>query len=828
MSFDLNALSAKDRTACHDAFALFVIEMTTGVLQASPDSSDVGVQSHTTSINRTGVIDGLDHFGVAVKPEGTVNAGIASQTASSTAAAAAASSGAVQPHVSLRQRWLGWIPGIGPMLSPSSGAAVANELSAKAAVATVAADAASAAIARKAATLTVASGSAASLSADPSAVAVGSSRHMSAAAVGKLERRDSTASASGAGTETDGDYLALNPFEPGSGFETDSSYDKSMLTETDTGTKRSLKVADGFARSLCPTSEELNGLGLVSGANTIQFVVEGGGGIVVSAKLYLWSPHAKIFVSDVDGTITKSDVLGHILYYVGRDWTHAGVAKLYSNVVANGYHIMYLTSRAIGQTEATKGYLQGIKQTGDGGAAALDDVALDLGAAGTSSSKQKAVGKHELKASAASVSSAATAATSVKSSTSSTNTSSKNVKDLNSSSASISRTDTSDNNCYTLPPGPVITSPDRLIDAFTREVIKRRPHEFKIAALSGIKKLFPPDARPFYAGFGNRDTDVISYTAVGIPIHKCFIINPEGLIQLVKANRGYRTSYVRMNSLVHEMFPSMTESSVYAGMVGDKFGKPLSLDDRYNDLNHWRMPFKEIPESELAASAQAASAVVASILRPAKPTGKPAVTAAKPDAPAPATIKDAAKAATVGTSTGAKNATAKPASAATGSSIAIGTASAAGISVAANVAAAAVVAATMTSTPASRTPASSASSSSVAIAIPSDDSLKVSTISAAPSTPVQDKMADTVINAGDGSKSEQPLQSSTDSSLPADAAPSATVIEIGAILPNRTPTLTGTPQIRLPYSMGIGMMSMLMASSSENNGVKKKEDIGKK
>ena len=42
-----------------------------------------------------------------------------------------------------------------------------------------------------------------------------------------------------------------------------------------------------------------------------------------------------------------------------------------------------------------------------------------------------------------------------------------------------------------------------------------------------IKALFPPDSHPFYAGFGNRDTDELSYLKVGIPMGKIFIINPK-------------------------------------------------------------------------------------------------------------------------------------------------------------------------------------------------------------------------------------------------------------------------------------------------------------
>lgn len=78
----------------------------------------------------------------------------------------------------------------------------------------------------------------------------------------------------------------------------------------------------------------------------------------VSCKLYLWRPHAKVVISDIDGTITKSDVWGHIYYYLGRDWTHSGVAKLYSKIKRNGYEILYLTSRAIGQADTTRNYIE--------------------------------------------------------------------------------------------------------------------------------------------------------------------------------------------------------------------------------------------------------------------------------------------------------------------------------------------------------------------------------------------------------------------------------------------------------------------------------------
>lgn len=50
---------------------------------------------------------------------------------------------------------------------------------------------------------------------------------------------------------------------------------------------------------------------------------------------------------------------------------------------------------------------------------------------------------------------------------------------------------------------------------------------FGLSIFQDIKELFPADRNPFYAGFGNRDTDEFSYLKVGIPKGKIFIINPK-------------------------------------------------------------------------------------------------------------------------------------------------------------------------------------------------------------------------------------------------------------------------------------------------------------
>ena len=148
---------------------------------------------------------------------------------------------------------------------------------------------------------------------------------------------------------------------------------------------------------------------------------------------------------------------------VGKDWAQMGVAQLFSKIEENGYKMLYLSARAIGQSRATREYLKSIRQ-GD-------------------------------------------------------------VK---------------------LPDGPLLLNPTSLMSALHREVIERKPEQFKIECLSDIKALFS-DKNPFYAGYGNRINvtilskkmylnnidlgffqDVWAYRAVGIPIMRIYTINPRG------------------------------------------------------------------------------------------------------------------------------------------------------------------------------------------------------------------------------------------------------------------------------------------------------------
>ncbi|KAE8718138.1 Phosphatidate phosphatase PAH2 [Hibiscus syriacus] len=243
-------------------------------------------------------------------------------------------------------------------------------------------------------------------------------------------------------------------------------------------------------RAITPTSEQLASLNLKEGRNHITFTFSTNmlGKQQVDARIHLWKWNTRIVISDVDGTITRSDVLGQFMPLVGVDWSQSGVAHLFSAIKENGYQLLFLSARAISQAYITRKFLVNLKQDGK-----------------------------------------------------------------------------------VLPDGPIVISPDGLFPSLYREVIRRAPHEFKIACLEDIKALFPPDCNPFYAGFGNRDTDEISYLRVGIPKGKIFIINPKGEVAM---NHCVDKSYSSLHDLVHAMFPPMASAE----------------QEDFNSWNFWKLP----------------------------------------------------------------------------------------------------------------------------------------------------------------------------------------------------------------------------------------------
>ncbi|KAH7297530.1 hypothetical protein KP509_25G000600 [Ceratopteris richardii] len=250
-----------------------------------------------------------------------------------------------------------------------------------------------------------------------------------------------------------------------------------------------------------PTSAQIASLNLKRGPNKVTFTFPRVlGRTQVEANIYLWNWNTRIVISDVDGTITKSDVLGQFMPLVGRDWSQSGVTGLFSAIKENGYEVLFLSARAISQAYLTRQFLVNLEQNGK-----------------------------------------------------------------------------------RLPEGPILISPDGLIPSLYREVVKRTPHEFKISCLEVIRRLFPDHVNPFYAGFGNRDTDEISYLKVGIPLGKIFLINPKGEVMV---NRHvHAKTYTSIHALVDNMFPPVSSSEW----------------EDFNSWNFWKLPISEV-DDELTES----------------------------------------------------------------------------------------------------------------------------------------------------------------------------------------------------------------------------------
>ncbi|XP_028460815.1 phosphatidate phosphatase LPIN1 isoform X2 [Perca flavescens] len=121
-----------------------------------------------------------------------------------------------------------------------------------------------------------------------------------------------------------------------------------------------------YKKTLRLTSEQLLSLQLQDGPNDVMFSVttQYQGTCRCQGTIYLWNWDDKIIISDIDGTITRSDTLGHILPTLGKDWTHQGIAHLYHKVSQNGYKFLYCSARAIGMADMTRGYLHWVNERG--------------------------------------------------------------------------------------------------------------------------------------------------------------------------------------------------------------------------------------------------------------------------------------------------------------------------------------------------------------------------------------------------------------------------------------------------------------------------------
>ncbi|CAD8073683.1 unnamed protein product [Paramecium sonneborni] len=77
----------------------------------------------------------------------------------------------------------------------------------------------------------------------------------------------------------------------------------------------------------------------------------------IECELYKIEQNQKIFISDIDGTITKSPTKGMIMSTFGKNYTQDYICQFYSKLVEKNYLILYMSARSMVQYEKTKEYL---------------------------------------------------------------------------------------------------------------------------------------------------------------------------------------------------------------------------------------------------------------------------------------------------------------------------------------------------------------------------------------------------------------------------------------------------------------------------------------
>jgi phosphatidate phosphatase PAH1 len=147
--------------------------------------------------------------------------------------------------------------------------------------------------------------------------------------------------------------------------------------------------------------------------------------------------------------------------------------------------------------------------------------------------------------------------------------------------------------------------------------IRRRAQEFKVAALRAVRMLFPREHNPFYSGFGYRQSDLLAYRKVGVPMAKVFII--DGTTgEFCNMNRTYRKSCDSLTEMVGAMFPPTGNAVEAVSSAADDAGGAAALqsptaaaeqegtklrrgdeDERFNQVNFWKLPTPLVDTTEL-------------------------------------------------------------------------------------------------------------------------------------------------------------------------------------------------------------------------------------
>jgi len=139
----------------------------------------------------------------------------------------------------------------------------------------------------------------------------------------------------------------------------------------------------------------------------------------------------------------------------------------------------------------------------------------------------------------------------------------------------------------------------------------RKPEVFKMACLRDIQRLFGEITRnSFYAGFGNRITDALSYRTVNVPSARIFTIDHTGEVKMELLElAGYKSSYVFTSSLAAVVF-MINARYIHMTALVDQMFPPIhrKWTSEFTDFNYWKTPVQDFPLPDLTPPSPALSA----------------------------------------------------------------------------------------------------------------------------------------------------------------------------------------------------------------------------
>lgn len=249
---------------------------------------------------------------------------------------------------------------------------------------------------------------------------------------------------------------------------------------------------------------------IIPGRNLIRYILyqnkDGKEKVIGTAEahMFLWSVHDQCIISDIDGTVTRSDVRGVIDSILTESYSHVhdGVCQLFNDVVEHGrsthdghsppttttdhmtsmwqhstpkkgqVRMLYLSSRPMTLIHSTRKFLSSMTQS-------------------------------SLK-------------------------SSNELQETESYDTASSASDVK------LPAGPIFLHTGNLSKVLVTELVYKSTHEFKADTLAR-QVVIPFIAagkknRVFIAGFGNKKTDYLSYRMVGLESRDIYIINKRSIL----------------------------------------------------------------------------------------------------------------------------------------------------------------------------------------------------------------------------------------------------------------------------------------------------------